>query len=73
MDKINTWGTDIEMFAFAHLVNTPIYSFVKNWHKYPPSQINLTMYDDVTCDDVTQMAMYIRFHSEHFEVACSVL
>ena len=76
MDKINTWGTDIEMFAFAHLLNTPIYSFVKNlndWHKYPPSQINLTMYDDVTCDDVTQKAMYIRFHSEHFEVVCSVL
>ena len=76
MDKINTWGTDIEMFAFAHLLNTPIYSFVKNlndWHKYPPSRINLTMYDDVTCDDVTQKAMYIRFHSEHFEVVCSVL
>lgn len=37
MQESGTWGTDVELLAFATLIQTPISTFLHNrWICYPP-------------------------------------
>ena len=70
MDRESTWGTDIEILTFAHLLQTPILSYSaehSSWQRYAPNNVERSM-----SDDVTQMSMYLLHRYDHFEVVCSV-
>lgn len=68
MDEIGTWGTEIEIFAMATILNTAIYVYskfgsCKKWLKYEPLTNNLKDYSG--CNEVI-MLMNL---SHHFEPA----
>ena len=70
MDQPSSYGTHVEMFTLAHLLDTPIFSYdtrYNDWAKYDSSSVDRRL-----VFDNTQMAMYIRLHAEHFEVVHSV-
>ncbi len=71
MDREGTRGTEIEMWSLAHLLQTPIVSYVTLYTLTgigtPYSKVDRTLNDDLT-----HMCMYIRFDSDHFTVVCSV-
>lgn len=70
MDRPYTWGTDIEIFTLAHLLQTPTLTYVKDrgsWERVTPHNV-----DNTLNDDVTQMSMYLNLSDNHFEVVCSI-
>ena len=51
MDKSGIWGTETEILALAHMLQTDIYSYSTNdhkWHKYGIADVDRNESDDVT-------------------------
>ena len=51
MDVRGIWGTETEMLALAHMLQTDIYSYNTedhNWHKYGIADVDRNESDDVT-------------------------
>ena len=70
IDKASAWGTEVQMFTLAHLLQTPVVLWVKNhatWARHAPCGVDRTLNDDVT-----QMSMYLNLRCNHFEVVCSM-
>ena len=54
MDKDGTWGSEVEMMALAHLLQTLLYSYSvqsQRWNRHSPSTIDRSTQPD----DDTQM------------------
>ena len=69
MDQDGTWGTDIEIFTLAHLLNTCIFVYTTeqcNWWRYGPQDVDRSLNVDIT-----NMSMYTRNPGQHFDVVCS--
>ena len=69
MDQDGTWGTEIEIFTLAHLLNTCIFVYTTeqcNWWRYGPQNVDRSLNVDIT-----NMFMYIRNPGQHFDVVCS--
>ena len=69
MNRDREWGTNIEMYTFAHLMNINVFSFVVehgDWFRYSPSDIDLTM-----TDEVTRMGVYLIHDHNHYDVITS--
>ena len=62
MDQINVWGTNVEIYALAHLLQTPIFIYECKWIRYSPQAFEHTFGDSV------QKAMYLNNPPNHFEV-----
>lgn len=70
MDQDSTWGTEVEMFTLAHLLNTAIFSYntrEERWWRFSPCFVDRTLIDDDTA-----RAMYIRHLPGHFDVVRSI-
>ena len=70
MDKSGIWGTEMEILALAHMLQTDIYSYSTNdhkWHKYGIADV-----DRNESDDVTRTSIYIHHPHGHFEVVRSI-
>ena len=68
MDKDDSWGTDVEMLALAHMLHTTVYAYVSQhgtWLQYDPTSV------EAHCN-VLPKSMYIRHTVDHFDVVCSV-
>ena len=71
MHQNMTWGTEVEMFTLAHLLQTSVFSYNtvdSTWWRYSPHFV-----DRSVPEDITAMAMYIRHQPGHFDVVRSVL
>ena len=72
MEHAGAWGTQVEIIALAHLLNTPIltYAGTLGWNRYSPS----TAYGFLNASqpDGNQMALYIRHSSDHYDVITSL-
>ena len=65
-----TYGTDVEIFAMGHLMRASMLVYkidLDVWQRHSPAFM-----DPNFIDDVTQMSMYIRNPSGHFDVVLSV-
>ena len=70
MDTVGAWGTEIEILALAHLLQTPVLSYsteLAGWSRYSPHDVDRTLNDDDT-----QMSMYLWHPPIHFEVVRSI-
>ena len=70
MDQPHIWGTEIEMFTLAHLLQTCVFIYNTddlNWCRYSPRGVDRTLNDDIQ-----QMSMYINHPPNHFEVVRSI-
>ena len=72
MDQDRTWGTDVEIIAFSHLINTPIFSYdesLQRWLRFTPSNANplLSTPGDSSCESI-----YINHPENHFQVVLDV-
>ena len=70
MKKFGIWGTETEILALAHMLQTDIYSYSTNdhkWHKYGIADV-----DRNESDDVTRTSIYIHHPQGHFEVVRSI-
>ena len=76
MEQSTVWGTDVELFTFAHLLQIDIlsYSQINNtWQRYSPTlRIVDTMGVMPGEDNNMAMALYIRHIPSHFQVVQSV-
>ena len=64
MDQDGTWGTDIEIFTLAHLLNTCIFVYTTeqfNWWRYGPQNVDRSLNVDIT-----SMTTYIQNPGQHF-------
>ena len=71
MDQDSTWGTDVEMFTLAHLLNTTIFSYNtgdQKWWRFSPNFLDKTL-----TDDSNARAIYIRHPPGHFDVVRSIV
>ena len=69
MDKSGIWGTETEILALAHMLQTDIYSYSTDdckWHKYGIADV------DRNESDVTRISIYIHHPYNHFEVVLSI-
>ena len=70
LDYFGIWGTETEMLARAHMLQTDIYSYSTEdhkWHKY-----GITDVDRNESDDVTRISLYMHHPHNHFEVVQSI-
>ena len=70
MDREFSWGTDVEILALAHLLQTSIISYSvqhRMWQSYAPWDVDRSL-----PRDYSQMSIYLIHRYNHFEVACSV-
>ena len=70
MDKSGIWGTETEMLALAHMLQTDIYSYNTDdhkWHKYGIADLDRTV-----SDNVTHTSIYMHHPYNHFEVVQSI-
>lgn len=70
MDSLGTWGTDVEIFALATLLNTRIAVFYR-----PPSSQKASWYyynPQMSADNPNDMSIYLRNPGNHFERVKSV-
>ncbi len=61
MDRESTWGTEVEMITLAHLLNTPVVSYLT---EHADWKLDISLDDD----DQTQMSIYLRNNGAHLEV-----
>ena len=57
MDRNGTWGSDVEIWTLAHMLNTWVYVYnptYHSWGRYGPHNIDRTL-----SSDVTDMSMFI--------------
>ena len=75
MDRNGSWGTDVEILTFAHLLQTPIFTYSvthKSWWEYGPRSLERHQRPQVV-DTAVQMGMYLRHSTNHYEVVCGVM
>ena len=66
MDVCGIWGTETEMLTLAHMLQTDIYSYNTEDHKYGIADV-----DRNESDDVTRIS-YMHHPHSHFEVVQSI-
>ena len=67
MDRNGSWGTDVEILTFAHLLQTPIFTYSvthKSWWEYGPRSLERHQRPQVV-DTAVQMGMYLRHSTNH--------
>ena len=62
------WGTDIEIYAFAHMCQTNVYLFCESYDTWALHSRNLS----VSHMDVTGNSVYLYHPIDHYDVVCSV-
>ena len=70
MDEDGIWGTDNEIRTLAHLLRTSVYTYVPdsyNWVRITPEEM-----DQDFIIPITQKAMYLENHRNHFNVVMTV-
>ena len=70
MDKSRIWGTETEILTLAHMLQTDIYSYNTDdhkWHKYGIADLDRTV-----SDDVTRTSIYMHHPYNHFEIVQSI-
>ena len=72
MDRDGTWGSAIEIAAFSHMLNAPLYVYdvsheVSRWITYFPSTLDRSLNRNIYC-----MSLYIYFTGNHFNVITSI-
>ena len=72
MEHAGAWGTQVEIIALAHLLNTPIltHAGTLGWNRYSPSAAYGFL--NASQPDGHQMAMYIRHSGDHYDIITSV-
>ena len=72
MDHDKTWGSEVEIMVLAHLLDTAVYSYdtARGWNRYTPA--NIYGQFDVSTRVNSQMAMYVRYNINHYDVVTSV-
>ena len=72
MDHDKTWGSEVEIMVLAHLLDTAVYSYdtARGWNRYTPA--NVYGQFDVSTRVDSQMAMYVRYNINHYDVVTSV-
>ena len=72
MDHDKTWGSEVEIMVLAHLLDTAVYSYdtARGWNRYTPA--NVYGQFDVSTHVNSQMAMYVRYNINHYDVVTSV-
>ncbi len=72
MNQNRAWGSEVEVMALAHLLDTPIYSYdtVSGWNLYIPGMVHGTF--NFSHTDTHQMAMYVHHAVNHYDVVNSV-
>ena len=72
MDHDKTWGSEVEIMVLAHLLDTAVYSYdtARGWNRYTPA--NVYGQFDVSTRVNFQMAMYVRYNINHYDVVTSV-
>ena len=72
MDHDKTWGSEVEIMVLAHLLDTAVYSYdtARGWNRYTPA--NVYGHFDVSTRVNSQMAMYVRYNINHYDVVTSV-
>ena len=77
MDLDRSWGTDVEILTFAHLLQTPIFTYSvqhKTWWEYGPCALERRQRAQVVDNGtVVPMGMYLRHRTNHYEVVCGVM
>ena len=71
MDMDGTWATDIEILTLAHMLNTNVYvykTYYHWWDRYGPDNVDRSL-----STDITDMSMYLRNPSDHFDVVSSIV
>ena len=72
MDRSRTWGTDKEVMALSHLLNTTIYTYTTtsgDWGRSSPNQVDPSLHSPIS-----EQSMYIRNLSlTHFDVVVSTV
>lgn len=68
MDQNMTWGTKVEIFTMAYLLQTPIHMERAKWERHSPHILDKTL-----DDNHAQMSMYLRHPPAHFDVFHSIL
>ena len=72
MEQDGTWGSEVEVMALTHLLDTLIccYDTSHRWHLFTPGNthgmFNLNQFA------THQMAMYVRYYVNHYDVVRSV-
>ena len=72
MDHDKTWVSEVEIMVLAHLLDTAVYSYdtARGWNRYTPA--NVYGQFDVSTRVNSQMAMYVRYNINHYDVVTSV-
>ena len=72
MDHDKTWGSEVEIMVLAHLLDTAVYSYdtARGWNRYTPA--NVYGQFDVSTRVNSQMAMYVHYNINHYDVVTSV-
>ena len=72
MDHDKTWGSEVEIMVLAHLLDTAVYSYdtARGWNRYTPA--NVYGQFDVSTRVNSQMAMYVCYNINHYDVVTSV-
>ena len=72
MDRNRTWGTDKEVMALSHLLNTTIYTYTttsSDWLRSSPDHVDPSLHSPIS-----EQSMYIRNQSlTHFDVVVSTV
>ena len=69
----SSWGTDVELLTFSHLLQTPVYTYdvaLKKWWKYSPSALEKSHHQAA---QQAEMGMYIQHPRNHYEVVYGVM
>ena len=72
MDHDKTWGSEVEIMVLAHLLDTAVYSYdtAQGWNRYTPA--NVYGQFEVSTHINSQMAMYVLYNINHYDVIASV-
>ncbi len=62
------WGTDIEIYTFAHMCETNVYLFCESFDSWALHSRNLSVRDM----DVSGKSVYLYHPIDHYDVVCSV-
>ncbi len=62
------WGTDIEIYTFAHMCETNVYLFCESIDSWALHSRNLSVRDM----DVSGKSVYLYHPIDHYNVVCSV-
>ena len=70
MSVNGTWGTELDMMVFSHMLTTNVYSFdatSNTWAVFSAANIDRT-----AARDYTTMSVYIYLRHSHFYVVSSI-